>query len=173
MTIVTTIQASMTISAAVNKKVLDDADPTTAGVSLNLNLASILNAAFKKSWNPNTIPNGLDAWSGAVTLTAGAATIDLTNLVQVGLDDPVDATGLFLRMVVVLADANNANVIAIGVGASNGYPSIGTISKLNAGNVAVHTCQGSVAVDGTHKTLDLAGTLAQKMYVLLLFGNGS
>lgn len=163
--ITATLAASLTCS-----KSSVTTDPTATNPTIQMNLGKINNAAFNIGWSSTSSPDGEDAWSGQVALVAGVATIDLTNLTQTGLSVPVDATGKKVRAICVLADSGNANVIAIGVGASNGYTGIGTISALNPGNMAIHTCQGSIAVDGTHKTLDFAGTGTQKLDILIVFG---
>lgn len=159
----------MLASMIVNKQ-STTGDPTDPSVSLNLNLANILNSAFSQSWNSNTIPDGTEAWSGTVSLTAGAATIDMTNLTQAGVSPAINANTMHVRAIVVLADSANANAIQIGTGASNGWTGIGVVSNILATNIRLLTCFGTIAVDGTHKTLDFAGTGTQKCYVLILFG---
>lgn len=170
MTTTVSINATMAVSLQCQKQVTSSADPTATPTNLGLDLSVIAPGAFRANWTPSSTPDGTDAWSGQVALSAGAATIDLTNLTQANLSTVVNATGKKIRAICVLADANNANVIAIGTGASNGYTGIGTISALNAGDIALHTGQGSTAIDGTHKTLDLAGTGSQILNILIVFG---
>lgn len=124
-----------------------------------------------QSWSSSSSPiNSTQAWSGHIALVSGAATIDLTNLTQLSFSGTIDTTGLKLRSIAVLADSGNANVISIGTGASNGYPSIGVISQIANGDPVIRICNNSVAVDGTHKTLDLAGTGTQGCSIILTFG---
>lgn len=161
----TSINASLSISFSVQKSV-SNSDPTASSPSLQLNLK-----APSVTWNASTTPNGLDAWSGHVVLTSGAATIDLTNLTQSGLSTVINATGNKLRAIMVMPDSTNVNPISVATGASNGYPSIGTVSVLNAGDVLVRRTTQSVAVSSSLKTLDFAGTGAQGCEVLLVFGS--
>lgn len=171
MTTTVSINATMGVSLQCQKQVTNTADPTATPANIGLDLSSINPGAFRASWNSGTTPDGEDAWSGQIALSSGAATIDLTNLTQTNLSTVINATGKKIRVIALLADANNANVIAIGTGASNGYAGIGTISALLAGNMTIRTCNGSTAIDGTHKTLDLAGTGSQILNILIIFGS--
>lgn len=164
------INATLGISLSCQKQETTT-DPTASSPTLSLNLQPINPAAFAQLWNAATTPDGEEAWTGQITLSAGVATIDLTSLTQIGLSTAVNATGLKVRAICLLPDAANANPIQIGTGASNGYTGIGVISALNAGNVLARTCAGAAAIDGTHKTLDLAGTGSQKLNILIVFGN--
>lgn len=159
------IQAQMSVQLNATKQLVTS-DPTATSPSLLMNLG-----AFSATWNNGSSPNALDAWSGHVALSSGAATIDLTNLTQLGLSTVVNATGNKIRAIMVQADSANANPISIGTGGTNGYSSIGVLSVLNANDIAIRTAVAAIAVDSTHKTLDLAGTGTQGCEVLIVFGS--
>ena len=166
----TAIQAQMSITLNGTKSV-SSADATAqGGASIAPDLSLILPKAFNTQWNATSNPDGTDLWSGEVDLIAGAASIDLTNLTQAALNSVVNATGKHIRAIAVLADAANADSIKIGTGASNGYVGIATLDQILAGQIRVATQIGAAAVDATHKTLDVAGTGTQKLYVLIIFG---
>ncbi len=167
----TTISASMNVSIT-GSKVVSGGDATVpAGASMTADLSQLLAVAFKTAWGPSTTIDGTDLWTGEVDLAAGVATIDLTALVQASLNNlAVNATGKKIRVLVAMAPTGNANKIQIGTGASNGYPGIGVLSEIQPGQIRVVTGIGSAAIDGTHKTLDLVGTLVQKLYLFIVFG---
>ncbi len=105
-------------------------------------------------------------------LTAGAATIDLTALTGTN-GAAVDGTGLKVQAIKITAKATNANVITITKGASNGYALAGADFSvaLAAGQEFVlfgNDAAPDIASDA--KTLDLAGTLAQAVQVIVVMG---
>lgn len=159
------ISGSLTINASVSKSVTTN-DPTATPPSLTLSIGNLSN-----SWNSTSTPNGLDAWSGLVTMTSGTATIDLTSLTQAGLAGTISMSGFKMRYIQVQPSTGNAAPISVAVGASNGYPSFGTIAVLNPGDMAARTTVLAIAVDGTHKTIDITGTGADSMEILVVFGS--
>lgn len=112
------------------------------------------------------------AYHQLVSLSTGALTLDLTALVDSDLTQ--DMSGLALLLMIAVADSANANPFTIKPGASNGYT-----GWVNSNGVLLTTANdmniigplyGGIDVDGTHKTIDLAGTGSQKVNLLMLFG---
>lgn len=118
-------------------------------------------------------PLATKAFPVLVTLVAGAATLDLTALTNG--DQTEDMTGLSLMELQAIAHPDNANPITIAPGASNGYSGwVGTNGlKLTTANDQnkIGPLYGGILVDGTHKTIDIAGTGTQKVYIAMLFGD--
>ena len=160
-----------TISATMNQvlkvmETLGNSDPTVAqnpSYQGNLGLSS-------QRYDAGTTPDGTAYWSGHVNLVAGALSIDLTSLLQVATGFTKDMTGLKLREFQCIADHTNSNPMSIGTGATNGYAELGTLSNLKADSAVMRHCVGASAVDGTHKTLDLAGVGTDGMSILMVFG---
>lgn len=93
-------------------------------------------------------------------MTAGAATLDLTALVDVR-GRTFSLSGLKVVSVKIVALAANAGPVTISKGASNGYTGFGSAysETLPAGaEVTRYLGSSGTAVSGTVKTLDLAGT---------------
>jgi hypothetical protein len=63
-------------------------------------------------------------WSGTVTLSAGAATLNLASLPRDNELEPVDLTGLKVQAIHMKGGANSA-IVEADVGASNGYNFLG------------------------------------------------
>jgi len=110
------------------------------------------------SLNSTTTPAVSKVAAGAAAMTAGLATIDLTALTG------LDGTSRTLNALkVVLAKFKNpgANPITIAKGAANGYTGFGSAFSHTippGGTASFNLSTGGVAVDGTHKTLDVSGT---------------
>jgi hypothetical protein len=110
-------------------------------------------------------------WHGLVTLTAGVATIDLTALVDALTGNTISMTGLKLKCLHLQATTGNANAITFAPGASNGYTGWGLGEVLNGGDQrGPSICTGGIAVDATHKVIDVSGTGSQSVRVVMLFG---
>lgn len=120
------------------------------------------------NYNATTHP-GLETWSETVTLVAGAATLDLTALTRTALAT-INMNGLRLLAVKMAALATNTQPVTMVPGASNGYTALGLGIRVgvSAGaaadpatdvpdEVLIHL-PSATAVDGTHKTLDLASS---------------
>jgi len=109
-----------------------------------------------------------------VALVAGAATIDLTALPSWGANGATeDMSGLKLQILRAKATAANANPVTISFGAANSYDAFGAAWSidLKAGQeVTLYGNDATPDVDGTHKTIDLAGTLTQSIEIELVFG---
>lgn len=106
-------------------------------------------------------------------LTSGAATIDLTNLPGTN-GASVNGTALKVRACKFRNPAYNSHAITITVGATNGYPLLGSgfCMTLLPGQSSgpLYLADGAPAIDSTHKTLDLTGTGSESLDVGILLG---
>jgi hypothetical protein len=162
MTVTTSIQANLTVNMQSNRtQALGD--PTATAISQQQSLGNVSNA-----WNANTTPNGLDSWSGNVSV---GTTIDLTNLSQSGLATALNETGNKLRAIQITAPTGNAGAVQVAPGGSNGYSSLGTISALSPGDMAVKTTTQATAVSSSNKTVTVSGSGSDSVNILMIFGN--
>lgn len=93
-------------------------------------------------------------------MTTGAATLDLTALVD-ARSRTFSLSGLKPRTMKILALATNAGAVTISKGASQGYGGLGASFSLTlqpGQEVTLYLGSAAVAVSGTVKNLDLAGT---------------
>lgn len=104
-----------------------------------------------------------------LTLTAGAATIDLRALTGTN-GATVDGNGL--KPQVVRIKNLGANVMTISAGASNphnAFTTDGTVIR-PSGHIMLFGNDGDEDIDATHKTWDIAGTGSQTAEVTILLG---
>lgn len=149
----------------INESTVDSADP---GNTQSSNF--VQGSSYK--YDGTSGPAATKAFHRLLTLSSGALTIDLTALVDTDLT--IDMTGLHLRELYAISATANANSITLKPGASNGYTGwVGTngiiLATANDQN-KLGPLYGQIAVDGTHKTIDISGTGAQQVYLSLLFG---
>ncbi len=118
-------------------------------------------------------PTVTKAWHREITLTAGAATIDLTALAH-DILTTVDATGLKLKGLFVLAKSSNSDVVTMAEGASNEYTGWAGADGLvlEAGlpfsQLYDEACD---TVGGSAKNIDFASADTDaKVTVIMLFG---
>lgn len=103
-----------------------------------------------------------------LTLTAGAATIDLASLTGAN-GATVDLTGL--RVQFIRIKNLGANSMAFAEGASNGIAlSTGTITVPAGGIVQFYLADASPDVASGDRTIDVAGTLVQTAEVTIVAG---
>lgn len=166
----------MTISMKVNNSIRVAESIAAPGP-----FSAALEAIIQTTGYPYTRTSGL-AWNGTVTLSGGAATINMTILARTGLST-IDATTYKLWLMYVMAAAANTQSIVIVPGASNGYGAadIGAemilkpgserwVGPLQDGSQVVN----SIAVDSTHKNIDISSAHATaSLQVILLFAPGS
>lgn len=119
-------------------------------------------------------PVGTYSASFAKAMSAGAATIDFTALTGTN-GATIDGTGKRIIACIMTNPATNANSITISTGASNGLTIFGTNGKhvLQPGeSVMKYDASASLgtAIDATHKNVDLAGTAAQTLNVIVVLG---
>lgn len=108
----------------------------------------------------STSPNVKKAVAATVTLTSGAATIDLTSLVGVG-GGAVSLSGSKGRFFRFKAPSGNGAGITVSKGASNGFTGLGSAFSVlipPGGEFTWYDGGNGTAVSGSVKTLDLAGT---------------
>jgi hypothetical protein len=149
-----------TNTLSVNETTTLGADPTLAA-----GLPSLSSAGQQWRFDGSNGPLATKTWHGQVALTAGAATIDLTALVDPILGT-ISMSGLKLLGIHATPDSGNAHTIGISAGASNGYSGWGAIVD----NGALGPLPYTSAIDGTHKNLDIAGNGTEKLNLILLFG---
>jgi len=105
-------------------------------------------------------------------MTAGAATVDLTNLTDVR-GRAVNLNALKPRSIKIKALDANAGAVTIAKGASNGYTGFGSNFSLTlpaGGEVELYFGSAGTAVSGTVKTLDLSGTGTDGVQISLSAG---
>src|ERR1041384_2192064 len=105
-------------------------------------------------------------------MSGGAGTINF-RLLPGPHGETLDCNGLKLQMFKFINPATNANSITVSAGASNGYDFMGAsgLIVLDPGDeIEVRYLDTKHAVDDTHKTIDLAGTLPQALTCLFIFG---
>lgn len=109
----------------------------------------------------------------SVALTAGAATLDLTDLEGTN-GATVDATGLKLQAIMLHNPITNTGNMIVKPGASNPYDFFGDADgqiTLKPGDRVLKYSPDKVEdVDGTHCEIDIAGTGTESLNVQLLFG---
>ena len=107
-----------------------------------------------------------------VTMSGGTATINLTAFSDAETNTAVDLTGLKIKMLYLACPSTNANAVTVKPGASNGYTGwTVTGDILNASDQrGPNIFNGGIAVDGTHKNIDITGTGSQVVTIVALFG---
>ena len=164
----------------------------TAGVSVayssKLTATQTLGDTYVSTTKSTFVLNGLDSSEtynassspGAVTkiatfeqaLTSGNATIDLRALIAAA-GSVIDGNGLKVKFIKLRGNAANANAIVVVPGASNGYNLFGTTFKVTlepTQEILAYLANAAVAIDATHKTIDLTGTGSQVLEVAVLMG---
>lgn len=133
-------------------------------------------AADSGTLNASSTPTATKEWTNRVTLSGGAASIDLAALDKGNLPDE-DFSGLEVRIVKLSAPSGNGAAITVTVGSSNGYNLLGPTSAtadrmiVSPGCVVEHYLHNTAeAVDATHKTIDFAGAGTDVLDVQLAAG---
>lgn len=112
---------------------------------------------------------------GSIPLVTAAKTLDLTALTALGTaGSTVDMSGLKVQAILLVNPSTNANLITMATGASNGYDFTGgSSSKVTVypgSSVLIYCADTSHDVDGTHKTIDFAGTGSQPFQIVIVAG---
>ena len=119
----------------------------------------------------STTPPATTQASFILTLTAGAASVDLRALTGTN-GATVDGNGLKVQLVRV--KNLGANQMTIKVGASNGHTGVFAATNghpINSGGLAmVYTNDSGDDVDATHKTWDVTGTGSQTSEWTIVLG---
>lgn len=160
------ISAKMSVNFTGQKQVITG-DPTASSPAVQLfGTTGVIN----KAWSSTTSPAGTEELSGHVAMVSGTATVDLTAFTQSGLTPNVNATGLKLRAFIVVADAANVANISVATGGTNGYTALGTLSAISPGDFRMGSVSNPIAIDGTHKTIDITGTATDGVSIFFVFG---
>jgi hypothetical protein len=118
-----------------------------------------------------TTPPATDVAAFTLTLTAGAATIDLRALTGTN-GAVVDGNGLKVQSVQI--KNNGANLMTFKVGATNGHTGIfGATTGLPVqpgGEVLLFSNDNGDDIDATHRNWDVTGTAAQAARVKIVLG---
>jgi len=105
-----------------------------------------------------TTPDETATNYSTVTLSGSAATVDLTSLTGVN-GASVSLSGKKIRWIKI--KNGGSNPVTVSKGASNGYTGFGASFSLEikgGGEATIYCAGNGVAVSGSVKTLDLAGT---------------
>lgn len=141
------------------------------GVDPNNNQTRINQNSINETLNSASTPAVTKSFSIAQALSGGAATLDVTNVVDATTGATVTLTGLTPVYTLFTNPSTNANPITITFGAANGYTGFGAAYKetLAPGSSVVHRI-GSIVFDASHKTFDLTGTGSQILNIQILAG---
>lgn len=111
-------------------------------------------------------------YSGMTTLSDGSATLDLKALTNAE-GDTIVTEGKKVRVFKAKATSTNANALTLAAGASNGYLLGGAAWKfaLSASDsiMTIHN-NNAPAVGDSSKNIDLTGTGAQSVDIVIVFG---
>lgn len=163
----TLTKAIITNTVALTETLTLSADPSIGTVTLE--------PTAGQRWNMDgtTGPLVTKSVRTLVTMSGGTATIDLTAFPDAETNTAVDLSTLKLKMLHLACPSTNANAVTVAPGASNGYT--GWVSTggevLNASDQrGPNIYNGGIAVDATHKNIDITGTGSQVVTIVALFG---
>lgn len=145
---------------------VDSSDPTVAG-----GLPASIVLGDRYGLTSTSTPAVTKSWHSQVTLSAGAKTLDLTALVDQILGT-VSMSGLKLISLDVVADQANTDPITIAPGAIDGYTGWAAGLTVGPGDIqSLGPLHSTIAIDGTHKSIDLASVMAAaKATLVMTFG---
>ncbi len=155
-------------SLAINESNVVAGDPTSAGAVANV----AAGGQFRYDGSSGNGPAITADFHGQMALIAGALTLDLTALADAILGT-VTMAALKLRHIQVWTPSTNAGALTIKPGASNGYSGwagAGGLILAAGDQQVLGPLNGTIVVDGTHKTLDLTGTGTDKLNMVMGFG---
>ena len=164
----------MSIKNVSYKSQVTTVETISSGVPAAAGSADITHSGYDTSatLTPTSTPAADTVAYEQFALSAGAATIDLTSLVGPG-GAAVTLNGKKVRLIRFSNPSTNANSITVAKGAANGYTGLGSSFSVTVppgGDVTFYDGGGGVAVDATHKTLDLTGTGSQVLNVSVVGG---
>lgn len=153
----------------------------TATVALTLNVSESITGNAPAAISPvishtaysiaPTVTGTLCAfWNQA--LTAGAATVDLTNCVGTN-GIAVSGSGLRVKAIQMTAASDNANDITLTEGASNGYELLGsgwTVGLKAGQSLLFYPAATAPQIGSSAKTIDISGTGTQSVKLSIIFG---
>jgi hypothetical protein len=162
---------TVAITSTLSLKAVETLDVTGEPFVSNSDNTRTHQVASSRTLGVGTTPPATIVSDFLLTLTAGAATVDLRSLP--GTKGIQDGNGKKIRELYIKAVDTNGNLITVVGGAANGYLLFGTAGKetLNPGEELHRRYKDALpAVDDTHKTIDFAGTLAQQLQVVIVLG---
>lgn len=115
----------------------------------------------------DTTPAVTKAVADKVTMTAGAAAIDLTSVPGIGTTQ--DLTGLKVQAILLIAPSTNGAAVTVAPAVSNGY-ALGTHVLSPGARRQVYFAGGLAAVGGSAKAIDVTGTGTDQLHYLLVAG---
>jgi hypothetical protein len=117
--------------------------------------------------NATSTPPGTQVSNFLLTLTAGAATINLAALT--GANTTIDGTGLRVQLIRIKNLGSNS--MAFSNGASNGIAlACGTITVPAGGITQIYLNDASPDIAAADRTIDVAGTLVETAEVTIILG---
>lgn len=155
------IETVETLESTTDPFVLSSAKSTTTN---GLNLATTINSG-------TGVPATKQAFK-QLAMTAGAATIDLRNLVGVN-GGAQDGNGLKVQAIIFRGKSDNANPITVAYGASNGYALLGSsfTFDLKPGQMLMAFLnEAAPDINSSAKTIDISGTGSQVLEYQLVMG---
>lgn len=170
----------MANTIAVTYQTTLDITETVPAASLNgLNAQKVILGTgndLSLTLDSNSVPSPTKQAVGTLTLSGGAGTIDFSALTELN-GIALDVSGGTYKLLAYRFRNKGANSMSISKGASNGLAAaLGTLAIILPALTSTVPSQVSavlgagVTVDGTHKTLDVAGTGAQTLDYELVFG---
>lgn len=155
--VVETLEANVQAASSTNKKITHDQFNTS--VTLNAESTPVITKTVNYE----------------VTLSGGAATIDLTALKAAGqaAAGTIDGTGLKIQAIRLKNKSTNANAMTFSEGASNGYALFGAswlVTLPVGGEVVAYLPEGTPDVATGDKTIDIAGTGSQVAQIQICLG---
>jgi hypothetical protein len=158
------VSAEILASAVVSETGASGLDLVSESMVHRLALASTtLNAA--------STPAATQVWSDRASLTAGAATIDLTALARANLS-ALDLTGLKVQVILIRNLSTNTGTLEIDVGAANGYNILGSATSEAVlpvgGFLFAYLPEGTPDVSGTASDIDLVSADTDATYDVLI-----
>lgn len=162
------LTAQVSINGSVTETLQDAAGAGSATVTSN---------AFnqgQQQFSPTTTVPVTKYSAKEYTLTAGAATIDLTNLV--GTQANVDGTGLKVQFIRFIAPSTNTAVVNVAQGASNPYPIWGSGNDIDVpvgAEIAFRTADAATISDVSGLSaseIDLSGVADETIKVEIYLG---
>lgn len=127
------------------------------------------------SLTASTTPAVSAAWSDRITLTAGAATIDLTALTRGnGTLAALSMSGLKVVLIKIFAATANTAVVKFTNGAANGYNIFGAaggdVSVPAGGMLMFYGYTGLAAVSATVKNIDVTSSDTDAIFDIIIVG---
>lgn len=115
-------------------------------------------------------------WSDTGTLTAGAATVDLTALDYVNLPT-ADWTGLKVKAIKISCPSTNSAGVGVAPGAANPYDIWGRAATdifiLPGQAYLAYFADENEDIDATHKTIDLSSADLDATYSIMMVAGGT